>query len=249
MIRPRWPGVGPGPRRWCHERAGRRYPGTIAPDAPPAPRSCRRCAPRHRVARCMAEPAFVLALGARPAGRTGLDPEPPVPGGGVKLRVHRDLTAGHVAARDRRTGIVEQNLGGHAAKSREGALRSPEPVLPAPAGKGPHMDAAWMRREPPGVATKNQTCRCAPPVPTRRCPKPVCNRRPGRVPKRTVAPSPGPQLPAQMRHRRFDRAQAHRDVLPGGKLMADRTGVARMATEPFPDPCLRAIRRLRSRRR
>ena len=148
-------------------------------------------------------------------GAQALTRKPPVPGGGVKLRVHRDLTAGHVAARDRRTGIVEQNLGGHAAKSREGALRSPEPVLWAPAGKGPHIDAAGTarrRHEEPDLSLR--ATGPDPPLPeaglqppTR--PRPETHRRTVARPATPGADAPPPVRPCAGSPGRPSRRQAH----------------------------------------
>jgi len=190
-------------------------------------------------------------------GARALTRKPPVPGGGAKLRVHRDLTAGHVAARDRRTGIVEQNLGGHAAKSREGALRSPEPVLWAPAGKGPHIDAAGTarrRHEEPDLSLR--ATGPDPPLPeaglqppTR--PRPETHRRTVARPATPGADAPPPVRSCAGSPGRPSRRQAHggphrrcphgdgtvpRPMPPGHPTPSIAEAVTACATRPLPQP-------------
>ncbi len=143
-------------------------------------------------------------------------------------------------AQDQRPGIVEQNLLGHAAERREGALHPLEPVLLPFADEGPDMDPARVaeRRH----EERHQLRRAL----DLDAPLPEVDlqllARTGLEPHRR--PRLGAKLPTQMRHRTLDRAQAHLGALLGCELLADNVGIARVAAKPLLDPPLEAVQPL-----
>jgi hypothetical protein len=193
----------------------------------------------NRIAFDVADPAFVLALCPRPAGRAGLGRKAPVPRKGVQPYVEAHFARHRIVMLDQCLRIIEQHFRRNPAEPQERPFHAFKPVGLALPERGANV-------QPPRVAQRRHEQMH--PHPLAADPHPRVAKVDLQLPaRRRLEPHRRAllrlQLPTPALHPKLHRAKPNHDPMFARQLLAHYVRVAAMPEKPFPQPIIQTVKR------